>query len=525
MLGRMSALHTLSATEVMSGLRDKVFSSVDVVEALIARIERLEPTLNALPVRRFAAARAEAEAADAARAAGRGGPLCGLPITVKENIDLTGFDSTLGLRSREGRPATGDAVIVRMLREAGAVVLGKTNVPQLLLAQETVNNRWGRTHNPWNTGRSAGGSSGGEAVAVAAGYAPVGIGTDIGGSIRIPAHFCGVVGLKPTVDRWSGRGSQGGSPGQEIVRAQVGPFARTTADLKLLFEALDPVAQAQLDPRVPPLPIGNLYRADLRGVRVGWYDDDGFLAPLPALRRAVAIARDALAAAGATLVPITPPDAGQVLFTWLAAVTGDGGATIDAKLAGEPVIQPLKQSRQILGLPAPARKAVGRLMGLLGEARVARLIGVLGEKPVKALWDLAEARTAMRMAELDAWNAAEVDLVVCPAHSVPAMPHDTSGDYVLGTAYQFRYSMLNFPSGVVPVTRVRPAEVGTIQPRDRVEKRQAQIDRGSAGLPVGAQIVARPYREDLALVAMGLIEAAARADQTDYPNTPIEPNP
>jgi fatty acid amide hydrolase len=520
----MSALHTLTATEILEGLATKRFTAVEVVEALIARIERLEPHLNALPVRRFDEARAEAAAADAARARGEGGPLCGLPITIKENLDLTGFDSTLGLEARVGQPAQADAVLVRLLREAGAIVLGKTNVPQLLLAQETVNHRWGRTKNPWDLGRSAGGSSGGEAAAIAAGYAPVGIGTDIGGSIRIPAHFCGIVGLKPTVDRWSTRGSQGASPGQEIVRAQIGPMARTTADLALLFDVLSPAAQARVDPRVPPLPIGDP-RQSLRGVRVGWYDDDGFLTPLPALRRAVAIARDALEAAGAVVVPIAPPDAGQVLFTWLAAVSGDGGATIDAKLAGEAVIQPLKASRQMLALPAPARRAIGGAMRLLGEQRVSKLIGVLGEKSVKTLWDLAEQRTALRMAELDAWNAADVDLVVCPAHSVPAMPHDTSGDYVLGTAYQFRYSMLNFPAGAVPVTRVRPAEVGRLRPRDRVEKRQAQMDAGSAGLPVGAQIVARPYREDLVLAAMAVVEADARAGQSDYPNTPIEPNP
>src|SRR5690606_15576827 len=133
----------------------------------------------------------------------------------------------LGLRARHQMPADADAVLVAELRRQGAVILGKTNVPQLLLAQETENEVYGVTSNPWDTDRVPGGSSGGEAAAIAAGMSPMGIGTDIGGSIRIPAHFCGIAGLKPTMDRWSNRGSQAGLPGQEVVRAQVGPMART----------------------------------------------------------------------------------------------------------------------------------------------------------------------------------------------------------------------------------------------------------------------------------------------------------
>jgi fatty acid amide hydrolase len=518
----MQALHTLTAVEVLARFAAGTLTAVALVDALIARIEAHDPQINALPVRRFAEARREAVEAGARRAEGTGGPLCGLPITIKENLNLTGFDSTMGLTARQGQPATEDAVVVRLLREAGAIVLGKSNVPQLLLAQETENPIWGLTRNPWDLGRSAGGSSGGEAAGIAAGYAPLGIGTDIGGSIRIPAHFCGVVGLKPTVDRWSTRGSQGASSGQEIVRAQIGPMARSTADLKLLFEVLKPADQAQLDPKVPPLPIGDS-DVSLEGVRVGWYDDDGFLTPLPALRRAVAVARDALTEAGAVLVPISPPDRGEVLYTWLAAVSGDGGATISAKLAGDAPIAALKPSRQLQKLPAPARRAASALLKALGEPRLSRLLAEVGQKPGKQLWELAEARTAMARAELDAWNDAEVDLVVCPAHSVPAMPHHTSGDFVLGLGYLFRYSMFNFPAGTVPVTRVRPEETGQLSPTDRVEKRQAQIDTGSVGLPIGAQIVARPYREDLVLAAMAVVEAAAQAGQPDYPFTPIEP--
>ncbi len=201
-------IHTLSATELLAHLNAGDLSSVEVVRALIDRIEAVEPAIGAITQRRFEEAVTEAGAADVARAAGRGGPLCGLPITLKENFDLAGTEATMGVKARRGRISSQDSVLVRALRQAGAVVIAKTNVPQLLMAQETENAIWGVTNNPWNTARTPGGSSGGEAAAVAAGMSPLGMGSDIGGSIRIPCHFSGIAGLKPTVDRWSNRGSR-----------------------------------------------------------------------------------------------------------------------------------------------------------------------------------------------------------------------------------------------------------------------------------------------------------------------------
>ncbi len=522
----MTALHTLTATQVLAGLDAGDFTAVELVDALIARIEAVDPIINALPVRRFERARAEAREADAARAKGVGGPLCGLPITIKENLALEGFDLTLGIAARRGRPSAVDAPVVAALRAAGAIVIGKGNVPQLLLAQETENPIWGLTRNPWKTTHSAGGSSGGEAAAVAAGYAPLGIGSDIGGSIRIPAHFCGIVGLKPTVDRWPVRGMYGANPGQEVVRSQLGPLARSTADIALMLQVLDPVQLARTDPRVPPLPFADPASLPLKGMRIGWYDHDGYLAPTPALKRAVAEALDHLRAAGAVLVPLTPPDGGEVLYTWLAAISADGGRTIDQQLEGADVIRQLKPSKAMLKLPAPARAAAAKVMGLMGERRVSRLLQVMGEKGVDALWRLTNARTEARLAELDAWNAADVDVVICPAHSVPAMPHGESGDFVLGTGYLFRYSLLDFPAGSVPVTRARAGEIGHMQPGgDRVERKQAAFDAASLGLPVGVQVVARPYHEAHVVAVMAAIEAAARAHSPDYPHTPVTPEP
>lgn len=190
-------IHELTATALSKALQKGEISSVEATQAHIDRIEALNGRYTAIIARRFEAALADAATCDKARATARKrrnvsvGPLCGVPITIKDNLNLAGFDSTLGMKSRQNQPAKEDAVVVAALRREGAVILGKTNVPQLLLAQETENAIWGLTRNPWNRDHSAGGSSGGEAAAVATGMSPLGIGTDIGGSIRIPAHFCG----------------------------------------------------------------------------------------------------------------------------------------------------------------------------------------------------------------------------------------------------------------------------------------------------------------------------------------------
>lgn len=513
----------LGATELLSRLTTGELTSRAIVEALIARRREVEPRINAFVIEREEAL-AEAEAADAARARGDAlGPLHGLPITIKENIDIAGTDATLGMRARQGRPAERDAVLVEQLRAAGAIILGKTNVPQLLLAQETENALFGVTNNPWNVTRVPGGSSGGEAAAVAAGMSPLGIGTDIGGSIRIPAHFCGLVGFKPTLDRWSNRGSQGAIKGQEVVRSQIGCLARSVADVELLWRVLDPRVQAQSDPLVSPLEGPDPSAIDLSGMTIGFFDDDPFLEPVQSVRRAVRRAREVLEARGATVVTHHPVASEDIIFTWLAAISADGGRTIDGQLAGESISPQLKPSRMLMRLPDLARRAASGLTSTLGEDRVSRLLASLGEKNVEALWSLTQRRTELRLEEFDSWRRERIDALICPPHVVPALGHRESGDFTLSLGAEFRWTLLNFPAGVVPVTRARPDEVGRYTPnRDRVEKKVASIDRESAGLPVGVQVIARPYHEHVLLAVMRAIHEGVRGDD-GFPRTPVEP--
>ena len=282
-----------SATELAGLIRRGDVSAREVVDAHIARIEAVNPQLNAVVFPMFEEARAAAEAADAARSRGDPmGVLHGVPMTLKDQHLVAGTPTTLGLPSRRGHRAAADGPCVARLRAAGAIFLGKTNVGQVLFSYESDNPLFGRSSNPWSLDRSPGGSSGGEAAIVAAGGSALGFGADLGGSVRVPAHFCGVHSLKPTAARLTNLDTpEGIFCEQETIPAQPGPIARHVGDLELAMSVVAAPGMDRLDPSVPAVPWRESHGVE--GLHVGWYEDDGAFRPSPAVRRAV---RDAAAA-------------------------------------------------------------------------------------------------------------------------------------------------------------------------------------------------------------------------------------
>src|SRR5215469_14709666 len=260
-------------------------SSVAVVEAHIERIERFNSSLTAVIWKRYAEAREEAVHADEAVERGdRVGPLHGVPITIKEAFALSGSPATYGLQSRSMVLAAEDDIYVSRLRSAGAIILGKTNVSQLLLYVESDNPVYGRTSNPWDRGRTPGGSSGGQAAIIAAGGSPLGLASDIGGSIRVPATFCGLVGMKATAGRIPDPTAFGVSLGQRAIVSQAGVLARTVMDVELGTRILSGGNQPNTTENVP---LGDPDTVDVSKLRVAYYTDDGTLEAAPAVQRAV----------------------------------------------------------------------------------------------------------------------------------------------------------------------------------------------------------------------------------------------
>src|SRR5271166_1417407 len=289
----------LSAREIAAQIRSKEISPVEVARAHLDRIERLNPKLNAFVDYRPEAVLAQAREAEKAILRTKKddlGPLHGVPLSVKSSIDVAGHRSEAGTRLRAGYIASEDAPLVARLRAAGAVILGVTNTPELLMAWETDNLLYGRTNNPWDLSRTAGGSSGGEAAAIAAGLSAGGVGSDGGGSIRVPAHFCGICGLKPTPGRIPATGHFPASAGPFALLGVVGPMARTVADLKLLFEVMQGPDDG--DPSAAPVPIRWPVPDELKSLRIGYFEDDGRTPVTAETRQAVHTAAAAFRRAG-----------------------------------------------------------------------------------------------------------------------------------------------------------------------------------------------------------------------------------
>ena len=270
-----------SATSMARMIREKEISSVELVDAHLKRIQEVNPKLNAVVQIAGDAALAEARKADEALARGENkGPLHGVPMTIKDSLDTTDIVTTGGTKGRSTFVPEKDATVVARLRAAGSILLGKTNTPELTLAGESDNLIYGRTNNPYDVTRSPSGSSGGAAAIVASGGSPFDMGSDTGGSIRSPAHVCGIAGIKPN----SGRVARTGyivpfGLGALDSLTQIGPLARYVEDLALTLPIIAGVDWT--DPGIVPMPLGDPDTVELKSLRVAVHTDNGIIAPTP----------------------------------------------------------------------------------------------------------------------------------------------------------------------------------------------------------------------------------------------------
>ncbi len=516
-------LVALSAGEMARKVAAGTVSSRELVEAHIRRIEEVNPRLNAVVVERFAQARAEADAADEARRRGAAAlPLGGVPITIKECFHVAGTAATEGVGRFANEIMAGDGPLVRRLRRAGAVVLGKTNVPQLMLMHETDNPVFGRTNNPWNLERSPGGSSGGEAAIIAAGGSPLGLANDLGGSIRVPAHFCGICGIKPTTLRITNAGVRDNLHGLEAIRPQPGPLARRVADLELALRVLTTLEPNEIDPQIAPVPLGDPAQVRVDTLRVGMWTDDGFFGVAPAVARAVSEAADALRRMGACVEAFQPPEIPHAVDLYFGILSADGAADAARILGNSRRDWRMNRLIKLAASPAWARSALRASLSAFGQRRTARLLRSLGRRSADGYWQLSAARAAYAERFFEAWSAARLDVLLCPPHALPALMHGGSEHLATAASYCYWVNVLGVPAGVVPITRVRADEESRRESsRDVVERAAAKTEAHSAGLPVGVQVAGRPWREDVVLAVMSALETHFQF-QPDFPRTPIE---
>jgi amidase len=454
----MHELLSISAAALAQAIRTKKVSVKDVVETHLQRLAEVNPALNAVVQLAGDRALDEARAADLALLKGeRLGPLHGVPMTIKDSLDTAGVISTGATQGRTGFIPKQDATIVARLRAAGAILLGKTNTPELTLAGETDNLIYGRTNNPYDFSRTPGGSSGGAGAIIAAGGSPFDIGSDTGGSIRLPAHFCGIAGLKPT----SGRVPRTGHVvpfglGAVDALTQNGPMARYVADLALILPLIAGVDG--IDPGIVPMPLGEPQGVDLQRLRVAVHTDNGIKTPTAEIIAAVRTAAQALAAAGLVVTEDRPAVLPHTFELSRQLSGGDGRAWVRRLLAraGTTAIHPWLQRRLDESQPLSVAEYTAMLE------------------------DVDRFRSEMLV------FMQQYDVILCPVCAFPAPPHGTtfSEDMWKGFSYTGSYNLTGWPGAVV--------RAGT----------------SPEGLPIGVQIVARPWHEDVALAVAQHLETA-----------------
>jgi Asp-tRNA(Asn)/Glu-tRNA(Gln) amidotransferase A subunit family amidase len=463
----MSDLTFLSAVSMAEQIRQKKLSPVELVDAHLAKITRLNSQLNAFVHVDRDGALQQARAAEHCLNQNLSlGPLHGVPLSIKSSIDVSGLRCESGTKLREGYIASLDAPLVSRLRKAGAIILGVTNTPELLMAWETDNLIYGRTNNPWDLSRTPGGSSGGEAAAIASGCSAGGVGSDGGGSIRVPAHFCGICGLKPTPGRIPATGHYPNSVGPFALLGVVGPMARTVADLKVLLEVMQGPDYG--DPSAAPIPVRWPGKDELTKIRIGYFEDDGRTPVTSETRAAVKSAAQSLRRAGFQVEPFRPNGLEHARILWW----------------------------KFFGI------AGGMLLGPMIKESKYDVSPILKEF---SSWVVAEPTHTGRTL-LDTWIQRDVlrtqvfrqmheyPILLSPVAAIPAFRHGERSwkidgqrvEYLDAWSYTEWFNLLGIPAAVVPVSQ------------------------SADGLPIGVQISGLPWEEEKVLAVAGALEAESR---------------
>src|SRR6201997_5646496 len=449
-----------AASELAAAIRSKKLSSKSIVEAHLAEIAKVNPKLNAVVQLTADTARKEADEADAALARGEiKGPLHGVPVTIKDTLETTGVICTGGTKGRANYVPKADATAVARLRAAGAIILGKTNVPELAGAIETDNLVYGRTNNPYDLARTPGGSSGGEAAIVSACGSPLGLGTDAGGSIRIPAHFCGLAAIKPTSGRVPRTGQFPMPLGARNAVFHVSLIARKVEDLAL---ALPIIAGPDFrDHSIVGMSLLDSKAVTLNGLKLAYFDDDGAVTPTKEISAAVRDSARAFMEAGVKVEESRPADAAKSATVYHDMSRGDGGAGTRAflKNIGSDPISPLFE-QALANSVAPAFATTTEALAAFVR------------------WDTFR-NSMLRFIE-------NYDAILSPVAPFPALPHGTSFEEQnrRGFGYAQMHNLTGWPSATV--------HVGT----------------SPEGLPLNVQVAANPWREDVALAFVRHLEQA-----------------
>ncbi|KAF8970071.1 amidase signature domain-containing protein [Flammula alnicola] len=457
--------------------------------------------------------------------------LLGVPVSIKDTVNIKGHDSTIGYSSKVGHPSATSSAIVRLLQDAGALVHVKTTVPIGLLAIETVSDVFGCTTNPYNEGHTAGASTGGGGALVACGGSKIEIGTDLAGSVRIPAHFCGIWSLKGSSGRFPTWGTESSMMGLESVPIVTSPMAGNLADLREFWKRVIFSEPWQYDHTCVPLPWKNMDLHDEgRKLKWGVMWEDGTIPPSPACKRALSMVISALKKQGHEVVDFQPPDVFEGLKIGYQLLFSDGGQQLRSALSpGECLNKPSMSILELLNLPKFIKKIFSYFMRS-SDPMSSQLYNIMHAKTVVEDRHNVAARDAYRAEWHKKWLEEGLDFVLTVPMSLPAIENGASEKTTLISAgYTFLFSLLDYAAGVIPVTFVDKNLDALPEgfPNSDRYKSFTAVAKGAYsaydaekmhGLPLGVQVVGRRLEEEKVLEGMQVIEDALRQQGSVFVN-------
>lgn len=508
-------------TKLIELLNNKKITSEQILVSYYERARTIGRDLELICETRFEEALQEARECDKIRAKTENPaelpPLFGIPISLKEVFQTKGLDSTYGVIALMNKPAAEDSVVITLLKKNGAIPFVTTNIPQLLNTIESVNHIYGRSKNPWNPERSAGGSSGGEAGLIAARGSPIGLASDGGGSTRIPSLFCGLYGFKPTNGRVCNSGhivvTKTVRAKLSLVKPCFGPIARTVDDVILMTKALIHPDLRIYEPERPYIPLRQeLLDTKQNKLRIAYFINDELFPVSKAHLRAVNEAVAAFKKRGHDVFQVDQfPHFEKLVLTYAAIMSSDAGLKrVDEILKGEPLIKEMVMQKQFSSIPSWVKKPLAALLRRFGDVRASKFLGVSGEKTVPALFEIVDNMIATQNSVYDWWNKNKIDVILTPGLALPAFRHGDANNLVISASYTMIFNVLNMPAGTVPVTQVTKEEEDYTtcgSPKDRFYPLAVRTMQGAEGLPVGVQLAALPWDDEKCLAAMKELES------------------
>ncbi|KAF9558563.1 amidase signature enzyme [Agrocybe pediades] len=461
------------------------------------------------------------------------GPLAGMVVSLKDTVGVKGWDSCIGYSAWVHKPTQKDSALVRLLRDAGAVPFVKTNIPITLLSFESASDVFGPCLNPHQPTHSPGGSTGGEAALLAYGGSRIGIGTDVAGSVRVPAHYSAIYTIKASVGRFLKTGSSTSMPGQEGVAPVYSPMTRTMEDLEYFWKSIMSMEPWKYDPTVLPIP----WRGDLassvanKKLRWGVMWDDGVVRPSPACKRALKIVVNALKRHGHEVLDVDPPSPYTALALGSRLILADGGATATAPMQSFESNDPgMVQAMRVLRLPCFIRKLyVFYIRYILRDEVYAGIIEGFRAKDVTEFWQLVAAKEKYKLDWWEWWNGTrngvegaekKLDFLLTVPNALPAVPLGGMKHGFAACGYSFLFNVLDYSAGVLPITQVASCldVLSPFKPRNAIEKaayRNYSAD-SMHGLPVGVQVVGQRLEEEKVMEGMKIIQRLLKDDGLGY---------